>query len=183
MSITFDPTKPMQPEEIVEILRAVREHVPEFVLMAAIDRGALKRVATAVDPEFIQESINAVGASDPLKSALGTSAEALQQDTEFTARWSKVAAELRALLDGVLAALAVRRHRLGLTALQVYNISRQLARKKENANLLPHIKAMSERNRFGRKRARPEELKPGEPAKPGEPPQPGTKPEPQSKPQ
>ena len=183
MSIIIDPTKPMQPEEILQVLRAVREHIPDFVQMPAIDRASLRRLATAVDPEFVQESISAVGVSNPLKGALGTSAEQLQQDSEFTGRWSLVASELRALLDGVLSALAVRRHRLSLTALQVYNVSRQLARRPENANLLPHIRRMRERNTLGRKRVKQDALKPAEPAKPGEPEQPGTKPEPQSKPQ
>jgi len=175
MSIIIDPTKPMQPEEILQVLREVRNHIPDYVQLAAADRGALQRLATVLDPEFVQESIAAVGVSGPLKGALGTSAEQLQQDSDFTGRWGQVASELRALLDGVLSALAVRRHRLGLTALQVYNVSRQLARRPENANLLPHIKRMRERNTLGRKRAKQDALKPGT--------QPETKPEPQSKPQ
>jgi len=176
MSIGLDPTKPMEPEEVVQILRIIRGHVPDFAQLAGAERLALGRVA-ALDPEFVQASINAVGASTPLEGALGRSAAELRQDAEFTGRWSAVADELRALLAGVISAIQVRRHRLGLTALQVYGISRQLVRRKENANLLPHIAVMRQRSEFNRRR-QPDEGTGG-----ATKPQPKPEPDPQSKPQ
>ena len=48
-----------------------------------------------------------------------------------------------------------RCHRLGLTALQTYGVTRQLARKPENADLLPHLAIMQSLNRLGRRKKRP----------------------------
>ena len=68
------------------------------------------RCAAQVDADFVQASINAVTESD---------------------RWTGVEDELRAMLNGVAAANLVRRHRIGHTALQTYNICRQSARQKK----------------------------------------------------
>ena len=56
------------------------------------------------------------------------------------------------MLEGVSAAILARRYRIGLATLQAYSIARQLVRKKENADLLPHVENMRRTNRFGRKR-------------------------------
>jgi len=56
----------------------------------------------------------------------------------------------------------LRRHRMGLAALQTYIICQQLVRQKENAALLPHVQGMKRLNKFGKKHAKT----PGEPAPP-----------------
>jgi hypothetical protein len=76
----------------------------------------------------------------------------LRQELDVAGRWTQAADELRAMLQGVEGANLDRRYRLGLTALQVYSISRQLVRKKENSSLLPHVAEMKRLNKFGRKR-------------------------------
>ena len=50
--------------------------------------------------------------------------------------------------------------RVGLAVLQVYSIARQLVRKKEHADLLPHVENMRRTNPFGRRRAPQPEAKP-----------------------
>ena len=148
---TVPTTTPVQPEEVVQQLRAMRVQIPDFVQLPRANARSLTRVAN-VDAEFVQTTINAIGASEALRSALGQSAEELRQNTEFTTRWGAVAEELAAMLSGVNAAITVRRHRIGLTALQAYNMSRQLVRQKEHAHLLPHVDAMKRRVKFGRNR-------------------------------
>ena len=179
MSSIIQPTNPIQPEEVVQQLRALRGQIPDFVQLPAIEAQALAK-SSGVHPRFLQTTINAIGASEALRSALGKSAEELRQDVDFTDRWGAVAEELEAMLKGVRAALIVRRHRLGLTALQAYNIARQLVRQKEHANLLPYVATMKQRNKFGRKR-----VKATDPAQPQPEPSPGPQPEPllRSKPQ
>ena len=165
MTNIIQPTEVMQPEELVMQLRALGERIPDFVQLSRAELVALTRSAS-VSQRMVEAAINGIGASEALKSALGHSAEELQQDVAFTARWSAVASELQAMLRGVSSALVVRRHRIGLTALQAYKISQQLVRKKEHANLLPHVAAMRQRNTFGRRRNKvpqpeqPPELKP-----------------------
>jgi len=52
------------------------------------------------------------------------------------------AARTKTQLKGVGATNLVRRHRVGLAALQTYSISRQLIRQKEHVGLLPHVQGM-----------------------------------------
>ena len=145
------PNSPLTPEEAVQILQAMRTRVPDFALLSVADAQSLARAA-AVDIRFVHEAINAIAASPNLRDALGRTAEELRQSLELTDRWSQVVVELDKLRDGVLGAMRVRRHRIGGIALQAYQMSRQLARYRENATLLPHIDAMRRASRFVRSR-------------------------------
>lgn len=145
------PNAPLTPEEAVQLLQAMRTRVPDFTLLSVADSQSLSRAA-AVDLRFVHEAINAIAASANLRDALGRGAEELRQSLELTDRWSQVVVELDKLRDGVLGAIKVRRHRIGGIALQTYQVSRQLARYRENATLLPHIDAMRRASRFVRSR-------------------------------
>jgi hypothetical protein len=151
MSNVPDVPSPFTPEEAVQVLQAMRTRVPDFALLSIAESQTLSPAA-AVDVRFVHEAINAIAASANLRDALGRNAEELRQSLELTDRWSQVAVELDKLRVGVLGAMKVRRHRIGATALQVYQLSRQLARYRENATLLPHIDAMRRASRFTRAR-------------------------------
>ena len=110
------------------------------------------RAVSAANPQFVQATINTVGASKNMESMIGKTAEELRLETEDAARWTEVEDELEATLSGVAAANLVRRHRIGLRALQTYNMARQLVRSKEHAHLLPYVAEMKRLNRFGKKR-------------------------------
>jgi hypothetical protein len=183
MSIIETPKPKMTPEEVIRQLRELRLQITDFAQLERFDRVSLAPVAN-VDPEFVLRSIGAIGASATLEGAVGHSPESLRQEDDYTRRVVSVSDELRTFLDGVDTAITVRRHRIGLIALQAYNIGRQLVRREEHADLLPHIAAMRNHNKFGKrgKRKKEEEkVKPGEPqAKPGETP---AAPATQSKPQ
>jgi hypothetical protein len=140
------------PADMVEFFRATREHIPQFGPLQPIERLEL-RAASVTDPLFVQASINTVGASRNIESLVGRSTVDLRRETDDAAQWTAVEDELRATLEGVAAANLVRRHRIGLTALQTYNTARQLVRSKEHAHLLPHVAEMKRLNRFGKKRA------------------------------
>ena len=90
----------------------------------------------------------------PPASPASSGARPQTQQTVDADRWTAVEDELRAMLNGVAAANLVRRHRIGLTALQTYNICRQLVRQKEHAALLPPVQGMKRLNKFGKKHAK-----------------------------
>jgi hypothetical protein len=165
------PVNPITPEEVVRQLRALRDQIPEFELIPRPEKKALIRSAS-VDPKFVQSSISAVGASEVLRDFVGRSAEELHADIDLTSRWDAVANELRALLTGIDVKITVRRHRIGLTALQTYKAALQLVRRKEHANLLPYVDEMKRRSKFGVRRTREE------PPQPQPEPSPGPQPEP-----
>jgi len=145
-----DATTPMAPDQIVEQLRILRQHVPAYQQLSSAEVKSLVPEAK-VSPIFVQTSINAVGASPSLQSSLGRTPEELRQETDEAARWTSVEDELRAMLKGVAAANLTRRHRIGRTALHAFGIGRQLARRPEHADLLPHIAELSRLNRASRR--------------------------------
>jgi len=155
MANTKEAVTPITPEELVRQLRALREQVPDFTLMSNEDLRPLVRAA-AVDIQLVHQSINAIAASTPLEQSLGRSAESLRLETELAGRWSQVIVEIDAFRLGVSGSILIRKHRVGSTALKAYQMSRQLARYKENANLLPHIDAMKRVAKFPARAAQPQ---------------------------
>jgi predicted RNA-binding Zn ribbon-like protein len=143
--------QPISPEELVEALRALRQRIPEYVQLPIGDAKSA-RTAANLNAEFKLAAINAVGASEPVSRAVGFTAAELLQTHADAGRWSAVVDELRAMLQGVVAANLTRRHRVGLASLQTYNITRQLVRHEDHSDLLPHLQEMKRLNRFGRRR-------------------------------
>ena len=147
------PTEPVpiSPDALIEQLRVLRDQIPGYQHLPLLDAASIRRVAH-VDVDFMQASFNAIGASDIVQVAVQRTPDDLRQELDVAGRWTQVADELRAMLEGVEAANLDRRHRLGLVALQAYSISRQLVRQKDNSGLLPHVAVMKRLNKFGKKR-------------------------------
>ena len=140
------------PETLVAQLRAMRGMIPDYTQLPQKDRKSLQVIAAGTNPDFVQASINGVGASDNVQQAIGQTPEELRQDTSDAQSWTAVEDEARALLTGIVAANLVRRHRIGQTALTVYAIATRLSRQKQHADLLPHVATMKRLNRFGVKK-------------------------------
>src|SRR5260370_29616974 len=137
------------PEAIVAQLRAIREIIPDYQQLSLHDRRALQIVAKGNNTDFVQASINGVGASPVIQQALGQTPEELRQDTADAQSWSVVEDELRAMLTGVVAGNLVRFHRIGSSALAAYGLAKRLVRQKAHADLLPHVDVMKKLNKFG----------------------------------
>ena len=147
----IDKPPDLTPEELVETLRTLRDRIPEYLQLPIPDAKSVRALAS-LDPQFRQAAFNAVGASELVAKAVGLTADELRRINEDADRWSAAADELRALLQGVVAAILTRRHRVGLASLQTYNITRQLVRHEDHSDLLPHLYEMKRLNRFGRRR-------------------------------
>ncbi|HEV7242306.1 MAG TPA: hypothetical protein VGQ36_23955 [Thermoanaerobaculia bacterium] len=171
-------TPMLTPEQVVDQLRALRTQIPEFVqLPNNRELKQIKRLAR-VNVDFAREAMNAVGASDIVQNVIGNTPDELHQAEDEVARWTAVETELRSMLRGVVAANLVRRHRIGHAALQAYNVSRQLVRQEDHANLLPHVETMSRLPRYGRRRLKPPAAPPADPTKPADPAKPPVTPSP-----
>jgi hypothetical protein len=147
---TANPPVLLSPEEIVSELRLLRQQIPDYVQLPLPSAKSLQAVAN-VHLAFIHAAISAVGASDTMQSVLGRTTADLQQEAELPARLGVVADELRAMLNGVVAGMTVRKHSVALSAIQAYGLGRQLVRQKEHADLLPHVLAMTRLRRLGRR--------------------------------
>jgi hypothetical protein len=148
----------VSPDEFNEKLDTLAPLVPELVQLTKEDRIALARLAS-LDPAFVQDAISAIAASDQLRNAVGRGAPELQQEVELTARWEAAATRLEAVLKGVQFGVKVRRHRLGLMATQTHQLARALARRQENADLLPYVEKLTARNKTGKRRSAKPEVK------------------------
>lgn len=152
--IAVDGKEPFTPEQIVEQLRLLRQHIPDFGPLPVPDAASLRRVAH-IDDAMVQAAANTVGASPYVASAIGKEADGMRNERVDVGRWSAVEDELRTMFKGVASANLARRHRLGLAALQTYSISRQLVRQREHAHLLPHVEEMRRLVKFGGRKRRP----------------------------
>ncbi|HEX9981936.1 MAG TPA: hypothetical protein VGF69_01610 [Thermoanaerobaculia bacterium] len=146
-----DNVATLTPEQFTEQVRALRQHVPGFAPLAVPQSVGLHRSAN-VDDSLVQAGISAVAASSAISSALGRTGDDLTQERAEVIRWRVAEDELRTLLEGVSAANLIRRHRLGVTVLQAYSISRQLVRTENFADLLPHVDTMRRLNKLGRRK-------------------------------
>jgi hypothetical protein len=150
-AIAADGTVPLTPEQLVEQLRVLRQHIPDFGPLDVPDAAALRRTAH-VNDDLVQAATNTVGASTFVSGAVGRDADGMRTERIEIGRWSAVEDEMRTMYKGVAAANLTRRYRLGLSSLQTYLITRQLVRQREHAHLLPHLEEMRRVNKFGKRR-------------------------------
>ena len=153
-TIAVEEPPAVEPEALIEQLRSMRQHIPDYTQLRIPEARSI-RTAAFVDPRFVQAAISAIGACHSLRAALDRTPTDLNREVAEAARWADLEEELKAMLQGVVAANLLRRHRVGMATLQTYSISRQLVRQEGHDDLLPHVAAMKQLNRFGRRRKSP----------------------------
>jgi hypothetical protein len=139
------------PESVIESLRELRAQIPNYVQLP-LPTAATLRSVSALNGEFTQAAISAVGASETVQATVGQTSEQMQAEVDAIARWSVVRDELKATLDGVTSAVLTMKHTLGQTALLTYTVSKKLVVAPKHAELLPHVALMRKTNRLGRSR-------------------------------
>jgi hypothetical protein len=165
-AVAATDTPMLPPEQVVEMLRTLRQQIPEFVQLPNDREMKQLRRMISLNVAFAHEAINAAGASDVVQNVIGSTPDELHRAEDEVARWSAVESELRSMLRGVSAANVIRRHRICQTALQVFNVSKQLVKQEEHANLLPHVELMSRIRKYGRRRAKTAEPPAPQPVQP-----------------
>ena len=147
-----DPATPaLTADEMVNMLREMRARIPDFTQFTSSDVRSLVPVGS-LDRDFVLGSIQVTGSTPTLQQIIGSPQEALLQDASDNDAWTIVEEELRGLLKGVAAANLARRHRIGSAALLAYNVSRQLVKKPEFVNLIPHVEQLKRLRRLGRRK-------------------------------
>ena len=145
----------LEPEAVVELLRAMRAQLGEVTPLTRSERQLLRRRSKTSNP-VLQASINMIGAHDQVSLAVAQPADGVRRLYDEANRWTAVEDELRTMLEGVAGANLVRRQRVTLIAGQAYNIGTQLARDPANAVLRPHVEEIKRLKRSTRRK------KPGE---------------------
>jgi hypothetical protein len=145
------PVTPITPESVVEQLRAIRSQISDVAPLTPDQRDVLRRIAK-MNNEVLQATINAIGASDSVSTAIGHDPAAVRQMYDEANRWTAAEDELKTMLNGISGANLIRRQRLGLLAVQAFGISAQLAKGPEHAVLVPHVREISRLKRLARRR-------------------------------
>ena len=144
--------------ELVAALRQFEPLIPEYTHLTNEQIITLRRAAT-LSPEWVETAVNAVGASATVQTVLGTSYEDLRYEINDIHRWSEVESVLRGMLQGVMAATLIRRHRLGIKVLQAYGIIRQLIRQDEHKeDLLTIYETLRQMNKLGKRKKKVEKV-------------------------
>ena len=141
----------LEPEAVVEQLRAMRAQMGEVTPLTSSERRALRRRAQTSNP-VLQASINMIGAHDQVSLAVAQPVDAVRRLYEESNRWTAVEDELRTMLEGVVGANLVRRQRVALIAGQAYIIGTQLARDPANAVLRPLVEEIKRLKRATRRK-------------------------------
>jgi hypothetical protein len=145
------PAPMLEPEAVVELLRAIRVQIGDVTPLTGSERQQLRRRAHTSNP-VLQASINMIGAHDQVSLAVAQPADGVRRMYDEANRWTAVEDELRTMLQGIAGANLVRRQRVVLIAGQAYNIGAQLARDPANAMLRPHVEEIKRLKRVTRRK-------------------------------
>lgn len=146
----------LSPDDVVRELRTLRDRIPVPEPARGSTSPMTRRRLAHLNADFVTASVSAVGVSEVVQKAVGRSDEELRAEIDAVGRWSTAIDEMRALLQRMITDNTIRRQRIGLAALQTYQICQQLARDEaQQPRLAVHISEMRRLNRFGRSRRKP----------------------------
>jgi len=114
-------------------------------------RGMKKRHQRQTN-DILQSSINIIGVADVVSQAVGMPADQVRQMCDESNRWTAVADELRALLNGVEGANLVRQQRLAEIANRAYAIGTSLAGDPAYVELLSHVQETKRLKKLARRK-------------------------------
>jgi hypothetical protein len=159
---TPQPTPSLTPEALVDQLRAIRTQLPETTPLTPKQRALMKKRMQTPDG-VLQASINVIGVSDVVASAVGQPLDNVRSLQDESNRWSAVEDELKTLLNGVSDENLIRKNRVALIAAQAYGVGAQLARNPDNVVVTRHVQEIK-RLRKSTSRKKPQPTTPENPA-------------------
>lgn len=153
------PSTMLEPEVVVEQLRAIRNQIADVTPLTAEQRKAVRNIADRVNDKILQESINMIGAADLVQAAAGQEPADVRALNEESGRWTAVESELRTMLNAVAGANLIRRQRLALIAGRAFDVGAALAKDPDHAILGPHVAEIKRLKRLarGKKKKEPQQ--------------------------
>jgi hypothetical protein len=141
----------VEPETLIQGLRYLQQRIPGFVQLSITEERSLARAAH-LDPEIVELGVHTAGAWDETKDMVGCTGEELREQQEVIRRWDGVIREIDVLKKGAYGANLRRKHKFGLSILDVYAVLRRLVRRRDgsHAHLRPYVEEL--RRAFARNR-------------------------------
>lgn len=126
----------------VQEIRAMRQQIPNFVIPTdKSERRKLSRAAS-VPSAFVERTAVAVKNSPLLVRGGATDPERARDLMSYAEAYAPVADELEALAAFIRHSVTTAKNRAGSDALTTFALANRLARRPENAELLPHVDDM-----------------------------------------
>jgi len=160
------PATMLEPESVVDQLRAIRNQIADVTPLTAEQRRELRNITSKVNNEILQESINVIGAADLVQQSVGQPPADVRALNEESNRWTAVESELRTMLNAIAGANLIRRQRLALIAGRAFDVGAALAKDPDHAILVPHVEEIKRLKRLARGRKKKPQQDPQEPQTP-----------------
>ena len=126
----------------VEEIRAMRQQIPNFVMPTSKDELRKLSKAASVPQEFVELTAVAVKNSPLLVRGGGPDPDQTRDLMAYAEAYAPVADELEALAQFIRHSVITAKNRAGSDALTTYALARRLAKRPENAALVPHVEDM-----------------------------------------
>lgn len=141
------------------MIKAILARLPEHRSLSGAEIQSMSKV-TSVDLAAVRMAIEMLGVFPALSAALGRDAAEVHHDAADVREWESALTDAAALHHSIESLVRIQRHRLGLLTLQVYNVSRQLLRGRNDDQLAVYVESMQEKMKLKRRKTKREE--PGE---------------------
>jgi hypothetical protein len=137
---------------LAEKVRALIAEIPRLTSPGPNDARRLSSAAS-VSEEFLESARAVMQKSSLLESASGTNAMTMRDASAFAMAYEVVLPEAEALMRLMAHTVRVAKAAAGESALDVYSIAQRLAKRKDGAELVPHVKDMQRKLKRGRRKA------------------------------
>jgi hypothetical protein len=137
---------------LAEKVRALIAEIPRLTPLGPNDAQRLS-AAASVSEEFLESARAVMQKSPLLEGASRTNAPAMRDASAFAMAYEMVLPEAEALMRMLAHTIRVAKAAAGESALDVYAIAQRLAKRKDGAELVPHVKDMQRKLKRGRRKA------------------------------
>jgi len=137
---------------LAEKVRALIAEIPRLTMLGPNDAQRLA-VASSVSEEFLESARAVMQKSALLEGASGTNSTTMRDASAFALAYEIVLPEAEALKRVLGHTIRVAKATAGESALDVYAIAQRLAKRKNGAELVPHVKDMQRKLKRGRRKA------------------------------
>ena len=151
MKNDVDTQAMLTPEAAIEQIRSFRAQIPAVAMLTAEQRKLLRNTSQTAEP-IVQSSLNCIGVSSVVSTAVGQPIERVRRLQKEAILWKAVEAEARNLVAGLAGANALRRDQLALLGVHAYAIATQAARVPENEVLVSHVEEIKRLKRMARRK-------------------------------
>jgi hypothetical protein len=137
---------------LVGQIRAIREQVPRFTPEVPGEARSMGAKA-ALSEQFLEAASVSIQKSPALEAISGTRPEVLRDAAAFALAQQAALTEAEALVRAIAHTIRVAKAAAGQSALDIYAIAQRVAKRKDGAELVPHVKDMRRKLNLGRRKA------------------------------